>query len=145
VAERGPLDERQANTLRIAGATVLALSVLPAAWFAVAMTALKLGGLLRLGQEATGDLVRLSWFVGPPVGGFLGLWVAGTLMRAAPVRPVFIAFCIAVGAMFAIALVAFIFAGGFTEATFTGGMLAQLALVLAGAWLGWWVAERGRG
>lgn len=138
------MDERQANTLRIAGATVLALSVLPAAWFTVAMTALKLGGLLHLGLEATGDLVQVSWFVGPPVGGFLGLWAAATLVRAAPVRPVFIAFCIAVGAMFAIALVAFVFAGGFTEAAFTGGMLAQLALVFAGAWLGRRVAERGR-
>jgi len=138
------LDERQVNTLRIAGATVLALSVLPAAWFTVAMTAVKLGGLMGLGEEATGDLVKLSWFVGPPVGGFLGLWVAATLVRDAPVRSVFIAFCIAVGAMFAIALTAFIFAGGFTEATFTGGMLAQLALVIAGAWLGRRTAERGR-
>jgi hypothetical protein len=145
VAERGPLDERQANTLRIAGAVVLALSVLPAAWFAVAMTAVKLGGLLHLGTDGTEALIKLSWFVGPPVGGFLGLWAAATLVRDAPVRPVFIAFCIAVGAMFTIAMIGFIFGGGFTEPIFTGGMLAQLALVIAGAWLGWWVAERGRG
>lgn len=138
------MDERQATTLHIAGATVLALSLLPAAWFAVAMTALKLGGLLGFSTDATEGLVKVAWFVGPPLGGFLGLWIAGTLVRAAPVRTVFIAFSIAVGAMFAIALAAFIFGGGFTEATFTGGMLVQLLLVIAGAWFGRQVAERGR-
>jgi hypothetical protein len=139
------LDERQATTLHIAGATVLALSLLPAAWFAIAMTALKLGGALGFGTDGTEALVKAAWFVGPPVGGFLGLWVAGTLVRAAPVRNVFIAFSIAVGAMFAISLSAFIFGGGFTEATFTGGMLIQLLLVIAGAWFGRRVVERGRG
>jgi len=139
------LDEKQASTLHIAAATLLALSIFPAAWFAVAITALQLSGMAGLGKDGTDAVVKLAWFVGPPVGGFLGLWASGVLVRAVPVRTTFIGFSIAVGAMFAIALTAFVLEGGFTEATFTGGMLVQLGLALGAAWVGRRVAERARG
>lgn len=138
------MDERQANTLRIGGATLLALVVLPAAWSVVAITSLKLGSVMGLSSDGTEGLIKAAWFVGPPVGGFLGLWAAATLVRSAPVRPVFIAFSIAVTVMFLISLAGFYFSGGFTEGKFTAGMLAQLVLAIGGAWWGRRVAERAR-
>lgn len=138
------MDERLLNTLRIAGATVLALAVLAVAWFAVSMTALRLGVRMGLSEDAADMALKIAWFVGTALGGFLAMWVTGTLVRAVPVRSVFIAFLIVLAAMFAIALTAFIFGGGFTEPSFTGGMVAQLALVIAGAWFGRRVVERGR-
>lgn len=139
------LDERQASTLRIGGATLLALVVLAAAWAVVAIAALKLGAALGLARESTERLIQAAWFVGPPVGGFLGVWAAASLVRSAPVRPVFIAFSIAVTVICLLALAGFVVTGGFTEVTFTAGMLALLVLTLAGAWWGRRVAERGRG
>jgi hypothetical protein len=139
------LDERLANTLRIAGATLLALAIFSTAWFVVAMSALQLGGRLGLSKEGAETLVKGAWFVGTALGGFAGLWVTGTLVRGVPVRSVFLAFTTTLAAMFGIALLAFLLEGGFTEASFSGGMIAQLALGLAGAWYGKRVVERGRG
>lgn len=138
------MDERQAAKLRTAGGTLLALTLLPVGWYAVALVFLWIGRALGGGTEPMEDLVRVSWFVGPPVGGFVGLWAAGVLVRGADLRKLFLGFAAFVTAMFLIALAGFFFGGGFTEATFTTGMVAQLALVLAGAWLGRRAAEKAR-
>lgn len=137
--------KRHVDTMSVAGATLMALVLLPAAWFVVAMTAVQLGGRLGLAKDAAEDLIRVAWFVGAWLGGLLGLWIAGVLVRSAPVRTVFLAFAGFVTAMFLMALAGYWFGGGFTEGVFIGGMLAQYALVLAGAWMGWRLAARAQG
>jgi hypothetical protein len=138
------LNDKQANLLRIAVATLLALILLPVAWYAVSLGFVRLGYALG-GEEMLEAMVKVSWFVGPPVGGFVALWAAGVLVRGAPLHRVFQAFSAFVLVMFVMGVLALYLGAGMTEGMLILGMFGQLFLVLGAAWAGKRVAERARG
>jgi hypothetical protein len=138
------MEPRQARMLTV-GATLLALMLMPVAWYAVAIVFLSAGRLLGGGDAGTIEtLVRVSWFVAPPVAGFIALWATGSLVRHAPLWRVFVAFSACVSAMFVMSLLALVLGAWAAEWTLIGGMFAEFALLIGGAWLGRRVAEGGR-
>ncbi len=139
------MEPKQARMLTI-GATLLALALLPLTWYAVTAVFVAAGRFLG-GPES--DIVealkRASWFVGPAVGGFVALWATGSLLKDAPLYPVFQAFGACVLGMFLMSLAALALGSQAAEWSMIGGMFAEFALLIGGAWLGRKVAEGGRG
>ena len=135
------MEPRQARMLTVA-ATLLALVLMPVTWYAVARVFLSAGRLLGGGDPDTlGMLVKVSWFVGPPVAGFVALWATGSLVRQAPLWRVFVAFSACVSVMFVMSLLALLLGAMEAEWSLIGGMFAEFALLIGGAWLGRRVAE----
>jgi len=138
------MEPRQARMLTV-GATLLALALLPVTWYAVAVVFLSAGRFFGGAEGAAVEaLVRASWFVGPPVGGFVALWATGSLLKDAPLRLVFVAFSACVLTMFVMVLAALALGAWAAEWALIGGMFAQFALLIGGAWLGRRVAEKAR-
>jgi hypothetical protein len=139
------MDSRQLR-MRTVGGTLLALVLMPVAWYAVAVAFLAGGRYLGGGEAgALETWVRVSWFVGPPVSGFIALWATGSLLKGVPLWNVFVAFSICILAMFVMALLALVLGAWAAEWALIGGMFAQFALLISGAWLGQRVATRASG
>lgn len=135
------MDSRQLR-MRTVGAALLALVLMPVTWYAVAVVFLSVGRYLGGGESDTLETwVRASWFVAPPLAGFVALWATGSLMRGVPLWPVFLAFAACVLAMFVMALLALAIGAWAAEWGLIGGMFAQFALLIGGAWVGRKVAE----
>jgi hypothetical protein len=90
------MDSRQLR-MRTVGGTLLALMLMPVAWYAVAVAFLAGGRYLGGGEAgALETWVRVSWFVAPPVSGFIALWATGSLLKGVPLWNVFLAFSICI-------------------------------------------------
>jgi len=131
------MDESTVRTFRTGLATLMALMLLPVAWYAVTLLFHKLGVLIGGAKpEPVEVLTKAGWFVGAFAGGFVGPWASATLVRGVPMRDLYIWFNGFVGVMFVMALTGYYLGAEELEATFLAGMFGQLLLVLVGAWLG---------
>lgn len=138
------MNNGKASPLKLLGATLAALVLLPVTWSAIGVLFLRIGGWVG-GPENTAaveNFVKAGWFVGPPVAGFVALWATGALIHAVPPWRVFKTFSLLVCALFALGLIGG-YASGMMDNTLLMGMIAQLALTIGGAWLGARVAGRG--